>query len=548
MSAVESPSSERRQFLRATAVVSAFTLLSRGLGVVRDAVIAARLGAGAMSDIFNIAFEIPHLARRVLGEGALSAFIVPVYSEVRQKLGDERAWAFVSNALNILALLTFLMTVAGMLGAKYLFLAFGGFGFFLGGETELLAMGAAVTRIMFPYVMLMTLSALLMGVLHAWRRFTMPALGSIILNCAMIFAGLVFRSDERGFVFILAWAVVAGGVLRTLVLVPDLARLGFRWRARFVPGSGPMRRLFAMMGPALLGVFVVQLNISVDLNFATSLDKGVATFLRYSNRLIQFPLAIIAASLSTAILPSLTGHLLRGERADLARLMTFAVRLTLFLFVPATAGLLALGQPLIRVILERGRWSEAMSDGAFLALAFYALGLVPLALQRILTPLYYARQDVWTPFWASVWAIATNIVLNFILMRTPLRHGGLALATSIAAGVNVWLLARRLKGEIGGLIGPAVWETAVKATVAAVLMGGVCLGVQRWIVQPLLGGSHWSLSAGTMANVVLGAGLFGVFAAVLGMTELSAARRILLARRRSAADRNGPAPEQPPEP
>lgn len=526
--------SDKKSLIRAAGVVSVITLLSRMLGLVRDAVIAARLGAGYFSDCFNIAFEIPNLTRRVLGEGSLSAFIVPVYSRARKEGGDGGGWHFISNALNTFTLLTLVLTILGIIFSKQLFIVFGGIKFFALGETEYLQLGVKLTRIMFPFLMLLAIASLFMGVLHSHRHFTTPALGSVMLNITIIASSVLFiRKAPNQFTFVLAWAVLAGAVIRVAILIPPLLSRGFRYTPRLRIVSPRMRSLYRMMLPATLGLAVVHINISVDANFANFLGPGRVTFLRNANRLIQFPLALFATAIGTAILPQLSSFLLEGKRKELQETMSFAFRILMIIFIPATAGLIALGRPIVELILQRGYWTAEASLGTHFGVMFYSLGLLPIAFLRIITPLYYAREDVMTPFKTGILALVVNVLLNTLfILFTPLEHGGLALASSISSFIHFYLLYHREKDVFGDVFTREARHTFYKVLAASIIMGGCAWGIHRGllILHPADRFSWRALF--TLGSVGAGAMIFFLLGKSFRIRELDQALRLVLRKKR----------------
>ncbi|MFP4580294.1 MAG: murein biosynthesis integral membrane protein MurJ [Candidatus Sumerlaeia bacterium] len=535
--------SERKPFLKSAGIVSAITLFSRCLGLVRDMVLAACFGASRTGDIFLIAFELPNLARRILGEGSLSAFIVPVFSRVRKAEGEDGGWRFASNALTTLGLFSLVLTALGILAAPWLFSIFG-YGYVERGDIEAIRMGAQLTRIMFPFLMLLAISSILMGMCHSLRHFTTPALGSVMLNVSMIATGLIFwRTASSGdpgswtFAQWLAVSVLVGAALRVIIMLPPLYKAGFRYSLRLHPGSGRMRRLYAMMLPALYGLAVVQINISVSRAFATWLGEGYVPCLVFSNRLVQLPLAIIAASMATAILPQISQYWIDGQKAELSRLARFAFRLVLILFMPAMAGLIVLGIPIIQLLFERNQWDAQGTADTYVALAFYAPGLAAWGMLRILTPIYYAQQDVRTPVLTATVAMVVNIALNVLLvgvapLRETLGHGGLALATTLSVFLNTFLLFTILQKRRIGLWDMGLTITAIKTTAAAAIMG-LC----GWYIWPRLDAAIPELLA---ARIVALGGLIALLAAfyfvlcfMLRVRDLSGAKNILLRKKRT---------------
>lgn len=531
--------SEKRPFLRAAGLVGGITLASRFLGLFRDIVLASFFGAGRLGDIFLIAFEMPNLVRRILGEGSLSAFIVPIFTQVRQEEGDEAGWRFASNALLTMGLVSLVLTALGVLLAEPLFSLFG-YGYLERGDTEALQLGAHLTRIMFPFLMLLAVSSILMGLCHSLRHFTTPALGSIMLNLSMIAAGLIFWRVENKTLAAqaMAGAVLLGALLRVLIMLPALFRLGFRFYLRFKPGAARMRRLYLMLLPALYGLAVVQLNISISRAFATWLGEGYVPCLVFSNRLVQLPLAIIASAFATAILPSLSTLWNASKKEELADLSRFALRLNWIFFVPAMFGLIALGEPIIAMLFERRLWDAQATAQTYWALLFYAPGLVVWGMLRILTPIYYAQQDVRTPVLSATAATFLNIGLNVLLLTTPLLrdnlgHGGLALATTLGVLLNsailLFILHRR------GLV---LWNwelsfTALRVLLAgAVMAGAVRLAWHYWIDEtfqsPLIQGMALCLL------MAAGGGLYFATAWLLRVPDLAKGLEVLARRRKRA--------------
>ncbi len=497
--------SEKRSFLRATGVVAAITGLSRFLGLIRDSVVGAGLGASRVNDVFQIAFELPNLARRVLGEGALSAFIVPLFGAERREHGEKAGWLYASNALTAVTLLSAILTILGCFFAKPLFLLFGGFGMLArGGQEDAVLLGAALTRIMYPYLMFLAMSALLMGLCHTVKRFAAPAFGSVMINITMIAAiGLywLFHRDQYAasradpaaaeamqiqMAYWLSYAVLAGILARLLLHFPSLWAEGFRYRPHLDLKQKRLRQLFAKMPMALAGMAVAQLNISIDMFFATYMNEGYATHLRYSSHLVQMPLGMLASAMATAILPSLARYFDEGRREELADLFGFAMRLTLLLFIPATVGMIVLGGPIVGLLFERMNWTAAATEGTRWALLFYSLGLVPAAGLRLVTPLYYARLDLRTPVIAGVVGVFVNIVFDTLFFAlTTLGQGGLALATTISMAANLALLLFFMRQRAGAAMDRRLAETALKTAVAGVAMGlalwAAMAGWRQWI-------------------------------------------------------------------
>lgn len=531
--------SERQPFLRAAGIVGIITLFSRCLGLVRDMVLAALFGASRLGDVFLIAFELPNLARRILGEGSLSAFIVPIFTQVRKEQGTDAGWRFASNALTTLGIATFGLTLVGIFAAEPLFSLFG-YGYVERGDTEAILLGTLLTRIMFPFLMLLALSSILMGLCHGVRHFSTPALGSVMLNLSMIGTGLLLWRHGQVAIIArhMALAVLLGAMLRIVIMIGPLARAGFRYRPRLRPDSPHMRELYLMLLPALYGLAVVQINITVSRAFATWLGEGFVPCLVFSNRLVQLPLAIVASALATAILPQISQYWVEKRHEDLRDVAGFAFRISCILFMPAAAGLLFLGEPVITMLFERRNWTPEDTANTYQALFFYAPGLVAWGALRILTPIYYAQKDVRTPVLCATVAMLLNVALNVLLLAVaPLRqnlgHGGLALANTIGVLVHTALLFYILKKR-----GLPLWDKALTVTLGKTALAAGAMGLSGWAfwqwLEPRLPALQALHTAALLATIAALAALYFAIAFFLRVEDLQAAGRILLRRRRKS--------------
>lgn len=480
--------SQRRQLLRTTGLLGALTLLSRITGLVRDVVLAALLGGSRTADVFFIAFQLPNLARRVLGEGALSSFVVPLFVGRRKESGEAAGWVFVNRTLNAVILLTLILTLGGMLFSREVFNVFGGFGILTRAESltgpekeaalETARHGVSLTRLMFPYMIGLAVSSIMMGICHGLNRFATAALGSTVLNLAMIGAGaaaLFIAVDPQRATVWLAWSVLGGAALRILIMTPTLARAGWSWGAQFSAKDPDVRRLFKMMGVGLFGLGITQINIAVALFFAAFLGEGNVTYLTYANRLIQFPMALTATAMATAMLPNLTQLLLDEEYGQLRQVIGFAKRVEIVLMLPAMLGLIFFGLPIVELLFERGAFTPEDSVGTNGALLYYALGLLPLGWLRLILPIFYARKDVTTPVKAAFISMMVNIALGaFFTFFTGMEQRGLALASTLAACVNYGVLQGYLKRDPARPLAESrMGETLLKSGMAGLLGVGI---------------------------------------------------------------------------
>jgi putative peptidoglycan lipid II flippase len=435
-----------------------------------------------------------------------------------------------------------------------LFLLFGGFGlaFRPEGEAEAILLGASLTRIMFPYLMLLAVSALLMGLCHTLKRFSAPAFGSVLINLTLIGAGGLYwllnrqalaasvadagavRELQVRFAYWLAFAVLIGIALRVAVHVPTLWAAGFRYWPTLELRHPRLVELFRKMPMAVAGVAVAQIMISINKLFATFMADGYVTHLTAANRLTQLPLGILASAIGTAILPQLAQLLQEDRREELRSLFGFALRLVVILFVPASVGLIVLGRPIVALLLERGSWTAAATAGTTWALLFYALGLLSAAALRLVTPLYYARLDLRRPVLAGMAAVGVNVALNLVFWKyTDLGQGGLALATALALTINVALLLLWMRAHVGGALDRRLAETFGKCLGAAggmaLVLWGLLAGFERF-AAPLEGFGPRLVFVALALPV--GAGVYFALAAALRTPDLR--RAVELIRRRDS--------------
>lgn len=485
--------SESRKILKTTGLISVLTLLSRFTGLARDIVISAKLGTSLAADVFYFAFELPNLARRILGEGALSSIVVPLFTGRRAEGGESAGWLFFNRALNAIGLLTLVLTAAGMIFSAQVFHIFGGIGIAAGAEGAMGSEGGAamaglaidhgveLTRLMFPYMIGLALASLMMGVCHALNSFVAPAMGSVVLNLTMIAAAgasIIAETDDFQATTWLAWAVLGGAAIRMAIMIPTLRARGWRWSPVLSARDPELRKMFSMMTIGLLGLSVSHINIAVIGVFAGFLGPGNKTALVMANRLVQLPMALTATAMATAMLPRLSRLLLEGNEGELRRVMNVTKRIELVFMLPAMVGLMVFGLPIIQLLLERGQWTEESTARTFGALLFYAPGLIPLGWSRLLIPLFHARKDVLTPVKAAGAALVVNLALaTGMTMFTDLGQRGLALSTTIAAFVNFAMLSWYVRAKLGLSIGDArLPETFTKCLAAAVIsIGGAAI-------------------------------------------------------------------------
>jgi len=512
--------------VRAAAVVGAATLASRILGFLRDLVVALVFGAGPATDAFFVAFRLPNLLRRLVAEGALSPAYIPVFTEyltTRSRAEVVRMFRAVSGGT---ALILAGLTLAGVLGAPLLVRVMAP-GFFADATTGDLTV--RLTRVMFPYLFFVGLAALAMGMLNAHRHFVTPALAPVMLNLAMIGAVFGVAPYLREPVFGLAVGVLLGGLGQVVIQLPALARRGLLVRPAFDRHHPAVRRIVRLMTPVALGQSATQVNTMVDTFIASFLVGGSVSYLYYADRLVEFPLGVFGIAIATAVLPTLAEQAATGNPAALRKTQSFALRLATFISLPAAVGLFVLREPMVRVLYQRGEFGPVETAQTAWALGFYALGLVGFASVKIGAQAFYAVGDTRTPVKVAVGAMVLNSMLG-ISLAFPLRHGGLALATSCSAIANslalAWLLRRRL-GAAGAAAVPgarAAWARILGASGAL----AVALQVAAWLWPPPIGRAAEALWLTGMVGG--GALLYFATHAALGSEEVAYARRTLRRR------------------
>lgn len=429
---------EGKGLLRSSAIVFTMTLLSRVFGLIRDMVIAYFFGAGPAAAAFVVAFRIPNLFRRLFAEGAFANAFVPVLSEYKNLRSHAEVRDLVDRVTGNLGLILLLVTLLAVIGSPVVAAIFAP-GFIFKGQMEAFRLTQDMLRITFPYLMLISLTALCGSILNSYERFAVPAVTPVLLNLSLILCALYLRPYMQEPIFSLAWAVLIAGVLQLSFQLPFLARIGLLPRPKVDRHHEGVKKILALMLPALFAVSVGQINLLFDTVLASFLETGSIPWLYYSDRLLELPLALFGIAIATVILPNLSSSHANKSTDEFARTLDWAIRMVCLVGIPATAALIYLAKPLIITIFYRGDFTERDVTMAHLSLMAYAIGLLGHMLVKVLAPGYFARQDTKTPMKIGVVALVSNMVLNLLLVF-PLAHAGLALATSISAFINAGLL------------------------------------------------------------------------------------------------------------
>jgi putative peptidoglycan lipid II flippase len=495
-------------------VVGSATLLSRVFGYVRDFLTAFFFGAGLEADAFFVAFRVANLLRRLVGEGALTSSFVPIFTDELERRGRAEAAKLASRVFTLFFLILVALSALGMAFSTEIVRVLSP-----GFETdpEKFALTAGLTRWLFPYMVAIGMVALSMGVLNSLKHFAAPALSPVLLNAAMIAAMLVLSPALDVPIYSLVYGVIIGGCLQFAMQLPFMRSRGFMPRPAFGFSDPAIKKIFTLMGPAAIGVGVYQLNIFVTMYFASSLPEGSVSYLYYSSRLMELPLGVFAVAIATAALPALSEHAAKGETAEFKTSLAFALRLVNFVTIPATIGFIMLSSPIIEVLFQRGEFGANNTYGTAYALWFYALGLVPVAATRVLVSVFYAMKDTRTPVVAAFLALVGNVIFSIALMG-PMTHGGLALATTLAACVNFAFLFYLLRRRFGRIGAKAVLSSSIKSLVASAVMGAVILALMKTFNVEVAGKAI--KSAFVIGSVIAGAGVYVVVSVVLKNTEI----------------------------
>ena len=514
--------SENAKVAKAAGIVGAATMVSRVFGVIRDMVIAALFGASWMTDAFWVAFRIPNMLRRLLGEGSLTVSFVPVFTEYLQKKTKVEAVELASNAFTVLSIILAAVSVLGILISPVIV------GLIAPGfiaDPDKFALTVFLNRLMFPYIFFIALVALCMGILNSFRHFASPALSPVLLNIAMIAAALTLRNFFAQPITALAAGVLIGGVLQLAMQWPALRKFGVRFKFRFNLQHPGLRQIGTLMLPAILGAGVGTINVFVGTILASLLPGGSVTYLFYADRIMEFPLGIFAIAIGTAALPSFSRHVAAGQMDELKSSISFSLRLMLFLTLPAMAALMALNLPIISVLFQRGAFDAQAATLTGQALFCYALGLWAFSVLRVFVSSFYALQDSKWPLKAAIITLIVNALASLALMY-PLKHNGIALAGALSAMVNVLVLAYVLKTKIGTYLDRTFYASIVKIILSAVVM--LCaIGLVQYFMP-------WNTQAGfkirlTYLILAIAAGISTFFASayLLKSPEMHAFIRIL---------------------
>ena len=433
------------RLLRSGAIFSAMTMISRVLGLVRDAVFARYFPVDGAYEAFLVAFRIPNLMRRLVAEGAFSLAFVPVLSEYKEKRSRAELKDLIDHVAGALALILLIISVIGVLASPWIISSFAaGFEDKAGARPEL---AADLLRITFPYILFISLSALIAGILNTFQRFAIPSLTPVLLNIVLIISAIWFAPLFADPVTALAWGVLIGGVVQLAFQLPFVHKLGLLPRPRFKRGHKGVKKIMRLMAPAILGSSAAQINLLLNTFIASFLAVGSMGWLYYSDRFVELPLALFGVAIGTVILPKLSqDHADSNGKQAFSATLDWAIRIGFLIALPATAGLVLLAMPILVTVIGYGAFTWHDTQMSALSLMTYALGLPAFILVKILAPGFYSRQDTKTPVKIGLISIAANMLLNVAIVLPWFMggyagaHAGLALSTALAAYINAGLL------------------------------------------------------------------------------------------------------------
>lgn len=506
------------KLLKAMATVAGLTGLSRIFGFIRDVVTAALMGAGPVADAFFVALKLPNLFRRITAEGAFTVSFVPVYSGKLKKDGEVAADEFAGNAFSVMLLILVPFTLLAMLAMPWIIYAIAP-GFHAGEPRYDLAV--ELSRITFPYLLLMSLTSLLGGVMNAHERFAPYAAAPILFNLCMMIGIIVFTPVLETPGHALAWGVFAAGVTQLMWMYYSIRRAKIPFvfvRPRF---DGDIKHLFKLMGPGIIGAGVVHINLFADLIIASLLPTGSISYLYYADRLNQLPLGMVGIAVGTALLPLLSKAFAAGESAEAKNLFNRALEICLLLALPAAVALFVAAEPIIRVLFERGEFTAANTDMTAKVLMGYALGLPAYICIKVFSTAFWSKQDTMTPVKISVFCTLLNIAIALMLIGV-FGVAGIAAATGIAGWVQFVLMKRGLKD-----VPAAVFDDRMKAFIPRVILSACVMGGVLFMVEHLTqdlydqGSLHKLIALGLLvASGLISYALAAAFSGALNLNDI----------------------------
>jgi putative peptidoglycan lipid II flippase len=533
----EKPVTKQTSVAKSAGIVSIAVMFSRVLGLVREQIFAYYFGAGFLYDAYVVAFRIPNVLRDLFAEGALSAAFVKVFTDYQINKSEAEAWKLASLVLNALAVVLSVITIIGIIFSRqFIDLIADGF------SPEKAALATTLTQIMFPFILLVALAAVAMGVLNTKGVFGVPASASTVFNIVSVIFGLALAywlsgggwlgsNDDNAIPGAAAqWAIIGmaigtliGGASQFLMQIPSLYKVGFRFAPVLSFTDEGVKRVMALMTPAILGTSAVQINVLVNTYFVSQIE-GAQGWLSYAFRLMQFPIGIFGVAIGTASIPVLSRMASEGKVKDFRDTLSSSMNLVFLMTLPSACGLVVLGEPIIRLIYERGKFDAAATSMTAWALAGYSIGLTGYAAIKVLSPAFYAMDDAKTPMIIALASIVVNSVACYFfrewLSVYGFGHVGVALATSMVALVNFFALALLMRKKIKRLNGREIISSFMRIAIASAVMSAVCWFSYDFLHQQFGGKSFLFKAIECFVPIGLGGIVFFITAKLLKIREI----------------------------
>src|ERR1700730_8649334 len=513
---------DRQISTRATGVVSIAVMCSRVLGLIREQVFAGLFGAGKNLDAFLMAFRLPNLLRDLFAEGALSTAFITTFSRKIATEGDASAWRLANKIATLTALFIGAGTLLGIVFAPQLvdLLTWGSW------PADKTALTILLTRIMWPFILLVSLAALVMGMLNAKQVFGPPAMASSFFNLGSIIGGVGLgwwldpQFGARSLIG-LSIGTLIGGLWQLAAQFPSLRRVGYKYRPDFQWRDEGVRTVLGLMAPAVIAASVVQVNVLVNSGFAARLGDGPVSWLNIAFRLMQLPLGIFGVAVATVTLPLVSRSVAVGNTSEFRSALAHSIRLVLLLTIPAAIGLIILAEPIIHLIYEHGRFTPYATTQTAAALQFYAIGLAGYSADKVLAPAFYALNKRYVPMFVTLTSIAINFSLNwFFTFRLHWGHRGLAFSTSMVAITNFFFLYSMMRHYTGRLETGAMFQTVAKLLLAGIALAAICWLADAFFFAAYPHAPLWQNALVILITVGIGAGTFFGTAYLLRVAEV----------------------------
>ena len=508
------------------ATVGGATMASRVLGFAREAFMAAALGTGPVADVFYTCFRFPNLFRRLFAEGAFNIAFIPLFAKELEEGGNDAARKFGQDVFAVLASWLLLFTGVAMLAMPFLVATIVAPGFT--DNPEKFDLAVIMTRIMFPYLLCMSLVAMFSGILNSLRRYFLAAIVPVLLNVILVGVlvyAIWWHMPEKQTGIALAWGVFFSGIVQFLFLLWGIRREGMGFKLTFPKITPPVKRLLVLMGPGLLTGGVLQINLLIGTIIATAQD-GANALLNYADRLNQLPLGVIGIAVGVVLLPELSRALKSGNTTEAEKLQNRSLEFSLALTLPAAIGFIMIPEDIVRLLYERGEFDALATSQTALALTAFATGLPAYVMMKVFQPAFFAREDMKTPFVFSCIMVATNIVLSLSLFPT-LGHVGIAIATSVSAWVNLALLAAT-QWRRGDFKPDNVTLRRLFFLCASALVMGAAIWSARMLLDELfLDAGFFIQLIGTGGLIAFGATIYFFMCFISGALDRTQVKRLL---------------------